>query len=245
MSSDSEPEEAKPVLLEDNPEITKSLEEMEIEMEGQLDDASEPLYKFGENEPSTPTRKRSIIEILFKHQFIRFVFSSILGSVIFYLLYELMFSILSYSSIQHIQIYRASISWFFCYIISIWFQHALHQAIVFYEVEISYLKSLFWTYLAYSLSIVFTPILIYFMTEMGIHHRVSWLIGLIVTGVFNYFAMKVSFWCSHKIDDHYKRINQKEKNGDDVFTNDALELEENEHSIPINQEESIEEMGEE
>lgn len=186
----------------ENENLEKSLETLENEMENDLEDDNGLRFSV---EPK-PETKRSIIQILFRHQFIRFIFSSILGSIIFYLLYELTFSVLSFSSIQNIQIYKASIAWLFCYIISIWFQHGLHQAIVFYDENISYLKSLFWTYFAYSLSILVTPIFIYLLTASGIHHRISWLIGLIVTGIFNYFSMKCSFWCSRKIDSEYRRI---------------------------------------
>lgn len=200
----------------ENVEIDKSLEDLENEMDTELGE-----IPFAREE--SPQIKRSVIDILFKHQFIRFVFSSVLGSIIFYILYELVHSILSYSNFQFLIMYKASIAFFVCYIISIWFQHALHQVIVFYEEKISYLKSLFWTYAAYSVSIVVTPVMIAILTSVGIHHRVSWLIGLIVTGIFNYFSMKVSFWCSQKIEERYQRISQDEEQ--EEFINDHLELE--------------------
>mmetsp|Transcript_33457 Transcript_33457/g.42123 ORF Transcript_33457/g.42123 Transcript_33457/m.42123 type:complete len:144 (-) Transcript_33457:196-627(-) len=115
-------------------------------------------------------------------QSIGFAISGGLGNVIFFYLDKLVYQSNPYDW------QKVSVSWAISYLISVWFQHLLHQALVF-GMSSNYWSSLFVTYATYSLSIVISPFLSSFFSYMGISHSMCWFLTVGSTGVLNYFLV--------------------------------------------------------
>ena len=66
--------------------------------------------------------------------------------------------------------------------------------IVFGEFEGTYCSSLGRTYLAYSSSIVISMFMNHYLVEgFGLEHKIAYLITMLGTGIYNYFALKASW----------------------------------------------------
>ncbi len=134
--------------------------------------------------------------------FLRFQLSGIIGTLVFYLIYEF-FNLLSVAT-------HPTTAWFFSYLCSIFFQFELHRLIVFRHWEEqksqqtilplgpvtpstksskpSYLSQLLQCYLLYSISLVLSTVLNYVMISLfGFHHRLTWFFSLVLCGIINYF----------------------------------------------------------
>src|SRR6056297_1094567 len=120
-------------------------------------------------------------------ELIFYLIAVVIGTALFYAVYELFLLILSNVS------RAATISWIVSYLISIFFQNLLFRYLVFGPIK-PYFRSLLYTYLAYSLSIVlssvFTDLLVY---RVGLNERLSWFITFSITGVINYFIISHIF----------------------------------------------------
>jgi len=117
----------------------------------------------------------------------RFLLSGTIGTVLFYGFYEMVYAFVPYEK------NRAAIAWTISYLCSIVWQHALHRYLVFGG-RGSYWKTLFWTYVSYSLSIVLSHFLMAVLVDfLGIDYRLSWGGTLGVTGLLNYLMLKIAF----------------------------------------------------
>eukprot|EP01080_Neovahlkampfia_damariscottae_P009674 gene9674-1880_t len=122
-----------------------------------------------------------------KIEFIRFGLSGSIGTVLFYIFYELLYRI------NPVEANKATTTWAVSYLASIIWQHALHRYLVFGWKGTSYFGTLFWTYISYSLSIVMSPVIIYIIVDkMGVDYRIGWFISLCATGVFNYITLSMA-----------------------------------------------------
>ncbi|CAM9135542.1 unnamed protein product [Heterosigma akashiwo] len=84
---------------------------------------------------------------------------------------------------------KIAVSFTVSYLISVWFQHLLHQVLVFGSSS-NYWSSLFATYATYALSIVASPICSsFFSTYLGASQSTCWLLTVGSTGVMNYFLV--------------------------------------------------------
>lgn len=109
--------------------------------------------------------------------------SGLIGTGLFYALYEALFSV--YPS--------ASNCWALSYMISIIWQHALHRYLVFGGSG-NYWSTLLWSYVVYSASIILSTVCIQILVEyLSFGHQLAWIISLLFTGVINYFAVKMGF----------------------------------------------------
>lgn len=89
---------------------------------------------------------------------------------------------------------KSTICWTVSYILSISVRHTSHRYIVFGEPEGTYWASLMRTYLAYSSSIVFSIFANSLLVSMGgLSHKEAWIVTMLITGAFNYFALKASW----------------------------------------------------
>lgn len=87
----------------------------------------------------------------------------------------------------------ATLAWTGSYLLSILWQHALHRYLVFGAAS-PYLSSLVWTYISYTLSIVLSSGLsLVFVSYLGVHHRISFVLTLVITGVLNFHTLKNAF----------------------------------------------------
>lgn len=121
------------------------------------------------------------------------------GTALFYLVYEWLHS--SSSLLRPVSFGHpfldalewSSISWTSAYLLSILWQHSLHRHLVF-GTTTPYFRSLIWTYISYTLSIVLSSIINdQLVSRMGVHHRVAFGLTLVITGVINYFTLKNAF----------------------------------------------------
>lgn len=117
-------------------------------------------------------------------QFLLFVLSSTIGTLLFYMLYTLLYMTLPFQTL------KPTVCWMLGYLFSIWWQHALHRWLVF-RFAVPYWKSLLKTYLVYLVSFFLSSCLNVIMVDyMHMEHRAAWLLGLIFTGILSYFSIK-------------------------------------------------------
>jgi hypothetical protein len=133
-SSDQNPEEKKQTLQEEilNNETLKEMINEETNDDEEFDFDSLPQEEKGLISEKPKEEESKIYESKFenfiyrlkKNNFLRFLVSSIIGTIAFYFLYELIIegTYLSFPKDNFFYIYRMSISWSIGYVISIWFQ---------------------------------------------------------------------------------------------------------------------------
>jgi hypothetical protein len=126
-----------------------------------------------------------------------FTISGWIGTALFYGVYEYIHSFsndrpsFGVKAIDAIE--WSSLAWTFSYLLSILWQHSLHRHLVF-GTSSPYWSSLAWTYVSYTLSIVLSSILNHgLVAYLGVHHRTSFMLTLIITGVINYHTLKNAF----------------------------------------------------
>ena len=128
-------------------------------------------------------------------QYPRFAISGLIGTVLFYLLYKLVFIL------NPIGWHHAAVSWTVSYLCSIIWQHSLHQTLVFQTTggkSTSYLKELGLTYVSYSAGIVlshFTMILL--VDILYFDYQLAWLFTLSFTGLINYLFLSLTAFKKH------------------------------------------------
>ena len=116
---------------------------------------------------------------------ILFVISGVIGTILFYILYEFLYRILTFEE------YKSTICWCISYLLSIAWQHKLHLVIVFPNKKINnYFYSLFKTYLVYSFSLILSTFISFCFDLIHLEHTVSWVLTLTITGFLNYFTVK-------------------------------------------------------
>lgn len=127
--------------------------------------------------------------------FVLFTLSGLIGTGLFYVVYEAMQSAFSQemnkpvSPLYPYREYSAALSWTLSYAMSIVWQHALHRYLVFGPVA-AYWKSLFHTYISYTLGLVLSSLFsTLFTVYLHIPHQISFGLTLGVTGVINYFTV--------------------------------------------------------
>jgi hypothetical protein len=89
---------------------------------------------------------------------------------------------------------RATVCWTTSYTLSIILRHSSHRLLVFGEFEGTYCSSLTRTYMTYSTSIVVSMLSNHvFVSFLNMSHRVAWVVTMLWTGIYNYFALKASW----------------------------------------------------
>ena len=122
------------------------------------------------------------------NEFVLFNISGGIGTALFFALYTLIETY--YPAGWE---YKTTVAWVVSYTLSIGWQHALHQAIVFGPPPpgTSYWASLAKTYVVYSASLVISSVLNFVLVEsLGASSTFAFVFGLAVTGVVNYVASK-------------------------------------------------------
>lgn len=110
-------------------------------------------------------------------QYARFAVSGFIGTALFRVCYDLLVEACPF------QQGCATLSWLVSYFLSIVWQHALHQYIVF-GVSADYWSSLLWTYISYSGSLLLSTILNWILVEnLHVNHNVAWVVTLLSTGM--------------------------------------------------------------
>ncbi len=125
-------------------------------------------------------------------QFLLFLLSGSIGTVLFYGVYEGLHYVLQTLVGTLGASMLVSLAWAISYLLSIVWQHALHRLLVFGS-RGNYVKSLVATYIAYSLSLVLSSLLSYLLSAVGMPYQLVWLLSLGATGVFNFFAVRDAF----------------------------------------------------
>ncbi len=125
------------------------------------------------------------------------------GTALFYLVYEQLYAWLNApvttethpvrDALLATKIENATLAWIISYVASILWQHALHRYIAF-GAHGSYLRSLIWTYISYTLSIILSSIINHILVSyLSFDHRISFNLTLAITGVINFFTLKKAF----------------------------------------------------
>ena len=114
---------------------------------------------------------------------IRLVSVAIVGAGIGYLTYELLYFLIRFEP-------RATISWSIAFMIGVLRQHYLHRKLTF-KLKKGPRGSLSRAYLMYSLSAVLGTIGNYIFVEAwGLHHRLGWLLCLLMTSATSLILLK-------------------------------------------------------
>ena len=86
---------------------------------------------------------------------------------------------------------RATTSWAIASIVAVWRQHALHRFLTFHDRQVRYVKSLGLAYVAYSIGIVGSTALNWWLTQiLDIHHLVAWAVCIASAVIMNYFLLE-------------------------------------------------------
>jgi hypothetical protein len=89
---------------------------------------------------------------------------------------------------------RATVCWTVSYTMSVIVRHFSHRFLVFGEFEGTYCQSLGRTYLTYSSSIILSIVTNHVLVNgFNCTHKVAWVLTMLWTGIFNYFALKSSW----------------------------------------------------
>lgn len=119
---------------------------------------------------------------------LRFVVSGVIGTVLFYLLYEGLMRVIWWD------LYRPTLSWLVSYFVSIAWQMELHarlgdirwridsrsKRIVFQQKIVNYVETLVKIYAAYGISIVASTAINWLLIEFfTVEHRISWIMYII------------------------------------------------------------------
>ena len=111
---------------------------------------------------------------------VRFFFSGGIGTLLDYIAYKAI-----YDSVEF-PFFRATLSWALAYALSVVWQHSLHALFVFGGYgPLGYVRSLGAMYVAYSGSILFSPVINWMLVEYAkFDHNVSFIATLLITGMF-------------------------------------------------------------
>jgi putative flippase GtrA len=86
---------------------------------------------------------------------------------------------------------RATISWAFASVVGVWRQHGLHRLLTFQDRRAHYATSLGLAYVAYSIGIVGSTALNWWLTQfLNFHHLLAWLLCVASAVVVNYFLLE-------------------------------------------------------
>jgi hypothetical protein len=108
--------------------------------------------------------------------YLRFGLSGLIGTLLFKILFDVLMAACTFKQ------GCSAASWFVSYLLSIIWQHFLHERLVF-GVSANYWESLFWTYVSYSASFVVSTALNWVLVE-NLHFSagLAWFITLASTG---------------------------------------------------------------
>ena len=115
---------------------------------------------------------------------LRFLIVGGTGTIIAWLLYNLLYLILPFNPKE---------VWAYCigFILAVIQQHALHRLYTFRSNDESYFQELGRAYAAYSFGMIISAALHYQLTqEVGIHHQYSWVISTGVSEMINFLCLK-------------------------------------------------------
>ena len=139
-------------------------------------------------------------------QTINYFAVGIIGNIIFYSFYQFFIYILPDPAAY------TTLAWVLSYLISIFWQHLLFRYYVF-GIQTPYLKSLIWTYLSYTISIVLSAVLNYVLIYYAsLNESLVWFITFVISSFINYFLVRyitqlIAVQCKIK-EPHHKYINQ-------------------------------------
>jgi putative flippase GtrA len=89
---------------------------------------------------------------------------------------------------------RATVCWTVSYTLSVVIRHFSHRILVFGEPDGTYCQSLGRTYLTYSSSIIISIMTNHVLIDVfQCSHKMAWILTMLWTGVYNYFALKSSW----------------------------------------------------
>eukprot|EP00754_Rhynchopus_humris_P044339 Rhum_TRINITY_DN4068_c0_g1::Rhum_TRINITY_DN4068_c0_g1_i1::g.12840::m.12840 len=126
-------------------------------------------------------------------EIVRFFFSGVLGTLLDYAAYKAIYD-------SHIfPFFRPTLSWALAYALSVVWQHSLHAFFVFGGYGgMGYWRSLGAMYVAYSGSILTSPVINYALIEYAkVDHGVAFLATLLITGLGNYLLLTKSMGSGH------------------------------------------------
>jgi len=116
---------------------------------------------------------------------VRFILVGILGVIIGWVVYNLIYFI------NPMLEYRATTTWVMAYVFGVWQQHGLHRILTFEKTEVSYQKSLRRSYLAYMAGLIIsTPINFSLVEIMDLGVQQSWAISVLASTMVNYYLLK-------------------------------------------------------
>eukprot|EP01125_Pyxidicula_operculata_P012366 TRINITY_DN4060_c0_g1_i15.p1 TRINITY_DN4060_c0_g1~~TRINITY_DN4060_c0_g1_i15.p1 ORF type:complete len:134 (-),score=20.91 TRINITY_DN4060_c0_g1_i15:45-446(-) len=118
-----------------------------------------------------------------KDEFMWFNISGLIGTALFYVLYEIVIQLLPFEN------YKVTVAWSLSYLISIIWQHKLHRVLVFGD-DAPYWSSLVMTYISYSFSILLSNVIMFVMEMLGVNYKIAWGVNIVATGLLNYYSMK-------------------------------------------------------
>jgi len=116
-----------------------------------------------------------------------FTISGFIGTVLFYLLYEIVLGFIP-STLPSLAYYKISISWTLSNTISILWMHALHRYLVYGPVK-PYFSTLIATYVAYGVSILLSHFSMMGLEYLSFGSTTSWIINLVAGGFLNYYLV--------------------------------------------------------
>lgn len=116
-------------------------------------------------------------------ELVRMLLIAVLGAVLSFATYEVVFYLNPYSP-------KATISWVLAFLIGVARQHALHRYYTFRHKE-SYVRSLYRAYVVDIGALLFSSGLNWFLSEvLGMNHRLVWLICLSSTAIISLVFLK-------------------------------------------------------
>eukprot|EP00048_Salpingoeca_helianthica_P023093 m.22180 g.22180 ORF g.22180 m.22180 type:complete len:132 (-) comp8260_c0_seq1:22-417(-) len=119
-------------------------------------------------------------------QYARFSVSGLIGTALFHLCNQML---LTACWLEH---GCATASWVVSYLLSIIWQHALHQYFVFGFAK-NYWESLLWAYVSYAGSLIISPAVHWVLVEnLHMSNNVAFGLTLLATGPINYFSLKLT-----------------------------------------------------
>lgn len=113
----------------------------------------------------------------------RFALCGCVGSVVLFALYEVVYRL------DLVTRFNAPFSWAVSYFLTSVFTHGIHRRHTF-RWATSYWRTLARTAVVYGASLTATTLLDLGLVASGLHHRLAWLLTLLVSGTANYVALR-------------------------------------------------------
>lgn len=132
------------------------------------------------------------------HEKILFLLSTFLGTILFFIVFELLYVVNSYNLENSDNAF--TLSYTGAYFISVIWQHALNRYLVFKEMEknVPYCFSLMQAYVIYSCSLISVSLLGLILFRFITNHHIVACITLPASGIFNYYSFNYCFKHSNR-----------------------------------------------